>query len=352
VDIGRKGLARVLSASPDKVTFAALDRQNPQRFTMVRAPKYGANRWLVLNTTPTASSRKDIPLQKEKFKTSTPADLPKFMGKDYLLSAKIDGGQVMVDLGDKPGVFSHKPSKSGELIDHTFMTGFDKLRVPKDLKGTQFKAEIFAQKGRKPLPLREVASLMNSSPQKALEEIKRKKIKIRVAPWKMLKFKGTDVSMLPYEQQRSLMQKIKRKVGPKIVLPDSASSRKAKERLLLRIKDGKHPQTDEGFVAWPRKSILATPSKIPFRGHKQVYVKEVYPMQRKGKTVDLAGGFTYSLKPGGPVVGSVGTGFSEEKRREIWQARNKIKGVKAVVESSGQHPSGAHRAPSFVAFHL
>lgn len=352
VEIGRKGLARVLSASPDKVTFAALDKKNPEKFTMVRAGRYGKDKWLVMNTTPTKKSRPDIPTSKEKFKSSSPADLPKFMGGDYVLSPKIDGGQVTVNLGDRPEVFSRRPGKSGDLIDHTFLTGLDKVKVPKDLRGTQFRAELFGQKGKKPIPLREVAGLMNSTPQAAIRKAKKSGIRLKVAPWKMLRFQGEDVSMLPYEQQQSLMKRIKKKLGSRISTPSSASTRASKERLARRIREGKHPQTDEGLVAWPKKGVLATPSKIPFRGHEQVYIRDVYPMKRKGKAVEAAGGFTYSLKPGGPVVGKVGTGFTEEKRREIWKARKKIKDVKAVIESSGKYPSGAHRAPSFVAFHL
>lgn len=349
VRLKRYGDARVIEASGDKIKFATLDKKNPQEFTMIRTGKYGKDRWLVLNTTPTAKTRPDIPVGKERFKESSLEDVGRFMTSRYLLSSKIDGGSAIVDIGKKGvGIFSHRASKkSGELINHSHLFNFDDL--PKSLRGTQFKAEIFGKQGKKVIPLRRLSGLLNSSPMKARREMKKSKIRLLLAPWKMLRYKGKKVEDLPYESQIDLMKDVTGHLPGRFVLPTIARGPSAKAALIEKIREGRHHLTGEGVVAWPTKAVSPVPTKVPFKKHTQVYIGEIYPM--KGKK-DLAGGFTYRLKVGGPIVGRCGTGFDMKQRKEFWRDRKAFRGVKVVIHNKGQFPSGAYRAPVFESLHL
>jgi len=80
-----------------------------------------------------------------------------------------------------------------------------------------------------------------------------------------------------------------------------------------------------------------------------VYIRSIYPAieQKSGKEKDEAGGFEYSLTPRGEIIGSVGTGFTKEKRRDMFGHPEDYIGMVARVKSPQQYSSGALRAPSF-----
>lgn len=352
VRLNRYGDVRILHASKNRIRFATLDTKNPQEYTMIRTPKMGKDRWLVLKTTPTTKSHPDVPTTKEKFREASLEDIGRFMTKKWLFASKIDGGGVTVGVGKRGiEVFSQNKSKrSDELIDHSHI--LDLGTPPKDLHGTRMRAEIFGKKGKEVIPLRQLAGLMNSSPMKARREMKRRGIKLMLAPWKMLKFRGTDVEDIPYDDQIDLMKSVSRDLPGKFVLPSIAKTPAAKARLMQKIREGKHHLTSEGMVAWPTGGIDSRPFKIPFKKHTQVYIQKVYRLKVMGKEVDLAGGFGYSLTPKGHIVGNVGTGFTAKQRKEYWKDRKILVGKKALIHSKGQFPSGAYRSPVFISLHL
>lgn len=353
VRVNRTGAVRVRNTTPDKVNFAYLGQKNPQEFSLFRTPKYGPNHWLLKNRTPTVKSRPDIRTDKLKIKESPVADIGHYMGRQYALSSKIDGGQVTVNFGDKGvEVFSHQPSASGELINHTYIVGADKIRSTKALSGTQVRAEVYAMKGKKVLPLRVLGGLMNSAPEKALRKMKEEKITLHLAPLQVLKHKGRPVEARSYKQDQEILKTLVDRMPSNWRLPDIAYTKAKKEKMVKAIREGTHPLTEEGVVAWPINGPGGQPRKLPFRKHAQVYIREIYAMKRGGKPVGLAGGFQYSLTPRGKIVGKVGTGFSMALRKEMWESKNKMVGRKVVIESLGKHPSGAYRAPAFISFHL
>lgn len=353
VRLARTGSVRVHESSPDKIRFASLGHKNPQEFVMVRTPKYGPDRWLLMNRTPTVESRPEISTEKLKPKESPVADIGHYMGRNYAFSSKIDGGQVTVNFGPKGvEVFSHMPSTTGQLINHTYVTGADRVEVPKGLEGTQAVAEVYAVKGSKVLPIQELGGLMNSAPEKALRRMEEEDITLRVAPLKVIKYKGQAVDAFPYKEHQKILREIVREMPANWRMPDVAFTKAKKELMVKAIKERTHPMTEEGVVAWPLGAAAGSPIKLKFKDHAQVYIREIYPMQQGGKTVDMAGGFRYSLTPKGKIVGRVGTGFSMALRKEMWEERKQMVGKKVVIESMGQYPSGAHRAPAFISFHL
>jgi hypothetical protein len=352
VRLARTGSVRVRNASPNKINFASLGHKNPQEFTMVRTPKYGPDHWLLMNHTPTVKSRPEIRTDKLKPKESPVADIGHYMGRNYAFSSKIDGGQVTVNFGKKGvEVFSHKPSTTGQLVNHTYVTGADKAEVPKGLEGTQVRAEVYAMKGRKVLPIQELGSIMNSAPEKALRRMKEEGITLRLAPLQVLRHKGDPVEAFPFKDHQRVLKAIVKQMPANWRMPDVGYTKAKKEKMVQQIREKSHPLTEEGIVAWPTQAA-GQPIKLKFKDHAQVYIRELYAMQRGGKAVNMMGGFRYSLTPKGKIVGRVGTGFSMALRKEMWQEKERMVGRKVVIESMGKYPSGAHRAPSFISFHL
>jgi hypothetical protein len=352
VRISREGLAKIRKSGKNRISFALLDKQNPQELSLIRTPKYGKNRWLMINRTPTTKTRPDVPTGKPKFREAKAAELGNYLTKRYALESKLDGAHVTVNLGDRAEVFSHRAGKDGALLNHSYVVGADEITPPKSLKDTVVRAEVIGVKKNKAIPLRELGGIMNTSPQKALERMKRTKTQLWVAPFQVERYRGKDMRAAPYREHLKVLKEVGAKLPGNWGMPDVALSRSAKKRLIKRIQDRRHKMTQEGLVAWPMDEAAGAPTKIKFKGHHQVYIDEIFPMQRAGKDTELAGGFTYRLKPGGPVVGRVGTGFSMALRKEMWDNKKQLKGRKAVLSSTEQFPNGAYRAPSFISFHL
>jgi hypothetical protein len=347
----REGTAKIQSASGDKIKAVLLDSKNPQHLTFVRTPRYGPDHWLLINTTPTPESRPDIPLGKPTTKQIA-GDLGRYMSDRYTLASKIDGAHTVVSFDDSVGVYSHQPSVDGTLIDHTFVTRADEIKVPESLKGTKLRAEVFGVKGNKTLTIGDLGGLLNAAPDKALKRMAEDGSQLYVAPFQVVTHKGESYVGRPYSEHLKALREITALLPRNWIMPDVATTKAQKEKMLEAIKTGKHPLTREGVVVWSSDGIAATPSKFKFVDHHQVFIDEIFPLVSRGEEKALAGGFTYSLKPEGPVVGRVGTGFTDELRKEMWKNRDVMKGRKVIINSVEQFKSGAFRAPSFEAFHL
>ncbi len=72
-----------------------------------------------------------------------------------------------------------------------------------------------------------------------------------------------------------------------------------------------------------------------------------------GKYKDkAAAGFAYSLTRNGKIVGRVGTGFTDEMRKALWEKPEKYIGKVATIFAMRQESSGAYFQPSFYRMHL
>jgi arginine repressor len=131
-------------------------------------------------------------------------------------------------------------------------------------------------------------------------------------------------------------------------LSPAASTPEDARRLWAQIQAGEHPLTSEGIVGHP---ATGRPWKSKLLEESDVHVTGVFPGE--GRLAGTgAGGFEYGLEPGGPTVGRVGTGLSDETRQELLADPEAYIGRVAKIRSQGQFPdSGAHRAPSLLAFH-
>ena len=93
------------------------------------------------------------------------------------------------------------------------------------------------------------------------------------------------------------------------------------------------------------------PMKAKLMEEEEVYIRRIFPGEGK-YAGNAAGGFEYSLTPDGKIVGKVGTGFSDEMRRMLWDRQNEMIGRVARIKYQGKpFESGARRMPVFIALH-
>lgn len=329
-----KGRALVTEAGPEGFSFAT----DNGRWRMV-APKEQGEGWLVVK----AGDPPPLKYQKERMPSLSPQDLPGFLDsqKQVYGSPKIDGAlQVLRFRNGKPELFSHRTSKrTGKPIEHTHRV-FERTRkveVPDDLKDQEFKGELYGERDGKVLEPQELGGLLNSHLTKAVDTKREQNIKLRLA---LHGVAGRDD--LSHDDQRAMLDRVRE------LLPEDTEvmpERKDKQEildLLQEIRDGRHPKTREGIVVTGDDNKQR---KVKLFDEADVHVSRTFPGE--GRFRDSHGGFMYSDKPGGMLLGRVGTGFDDNTRREL----DKYVGRTARISHQGRYHSGAYRAPSLIAFH-
>jgi len=351
--VAEQGPARILQAGPEKIRFTIVRSQNPRQYTMVHQ---GGDRWLLINTTPTPQTRPGVPQSKPKYREAKPELFERYVsnGARTAVMAKIDGAHVSMNLDrESPEVYSYRPSeRQTGLLDHTYLAGLERVKTPKSLRGARVRGEIYAvDKKGKAIPNRELAGILNASPQKGRDKLDAKDLKLRLGVFDVISGPGgKDMTSAPWAEKHKVLKKVETALkGHGFHVPDTAFTAGQQRRLFQKILAGKHPETSEGVVVWPTHQA-DRPTKIKFRPHAQVYVHTVY--EGSGTMKGTTGRYSYSLTPTGPPVGFVGTGFNREQRDWMWKNRKKLRGRKVVIKSLEQFPSGAFRAPSHSHFHL
>jgi hypothetical protein len=161
---GLAGNALITKNTPEKLDFSLIDKQRPERYSLITT-KGGA---LTINTTPqTADTAK-----KEHYKSIYQNRLNEYLDKGYALSPKLDGAQQIVTVQpDKLEVTSIRPSADGKPIIHTErIGGLTGLAVPPELVGQQYRAELIGERAGRAIPLQELSGLLNSRIYKAITD--------------------------------------------------------------------------------------------------------------------------------------------------------------------------------------
>lgn len=332
---------KVLSATNDRIKMVLPEGT----FTMIRPKKFGEKNWLMIKN---AFIRNPV-TSKPKYKTvNAPID---YSDDDKVLQPKIDGAHTIFELRSdgNNNIYSYRTSKkTGKPIDHTDQVPHLRdLDVPKDLNKTILRGDIYGKTSTGPLPAEQISGILNSSVDKSLEK-QRELAQLKPYIFDIVKFKGKDVSNATYAEKIKMMKEVEDKI-PEMRVAEIAATPREKRRLLNMVKTQRHPDTVEGVVEWDLKAPGGSPTKQKFRDNHDVYIRSIYPAieQKSGKEKDEAGGFEYSLTPRGDVVGSVGTGFTKEKRKDMLEHPEDYVGMVARVKSPQQYSSGALRAPSF-----
>lgn len=347
-----KGQVLITKAEPGKLNFSTGHRRFPDRYSMIqRDPRH----WLMLNTTPTDH----IPYDKLHFKNIAPEKVDKVIDElkpGSSVQAKIDGAATLIKLIRKHfEIASYRRAKeTGYPIIHTEREfhGRPEIDVPKDLHGTVLRSELFGVDARgRAIPPYRLGGILNSGLAKAIDQQKQQGITLKNLIFDIHHYGHKHITeKTPYDERLKMIKDVMKRVNfPKghFMLPEEARTKAKAHEMWEKIKSGKNPLTVEGIVVHPSTGV---PLKVKLRQDYDVHVRHIFPGEGKYKGTH-AGGFWYSLKPGGHLVGKVGTGLSDEVRKDMWENKHNWLGRIARVYAQEQLPSGALRAPSFIALH-
>lgn len=354
-----KGSVLVTKIAPDKINFVVTHKKHPETFTLIRktgVPKTAKGRakktqggtWLMINTTPT----KVIDHKKVHYTRVDQEDIEKLFDPKYLHMEKIDGAAALYKLlSDKIEVLSYRPTKKGRPIIHTYRVGGSTgLNIPKHLVGSVLRGELYGVRGDGAIPPQELGGILNASTSKSLQKQRDQRVELKNAIFNVLKYGKEDVPMSAPLAGR--LEKVKEILGHlpkgKYHLPRTAATPEEQRKLWKDVTSGEYPITREGIVAWPVAG--GKPTKVKIYDEHDVYIRDIFPGKKRLEGVG-AGGFGYSLDPGGERVGEVGTGLSDELRGELLNDPERYLGRVARVKAQEKFPSGALRAPSLIAMH-
>lgn len=355
-----KGSVLVTKVTPEKINFVVIHKKIPETYTLVRqsrkAPvtarekRVRGNDWLLINTTP----RQVIPHRKIKYSKVPAEDVQKLFNEDYLHSEKIDGAAALYKvLSDRIEVLSYRASKEGRPIVHTYRVGGTTgINIPKELVGTVMRGELWGERKRtgEAIPPQELGGLLNATVLKSLQKQRAQDVNLRNALFDIYQIGSKKVDPdAPIEERMELLQRVlKHLPAGKFHLPRTAIDPETQREMWEDIKAGRNPRTREGVVVHPRGG--GKPTKVKLTEEHDVYVRDIFP--GRGRLAGVgAGGFRYSYSPTGAVAGEVGTGLSEELRREMLADPESFIGRIAKVRAQEKFPSGALRAPSLLSLH-
>jgi len=357
-----KGAVMVTHAKPDKIKFIVAHRGAPEYYTLLRRsgppadPKTPRQRetqggnWLLINTTPTDIKKlmgiDPAAAAKLRYKSIPAQEVEKLFTQGNIIQNKVDGASMLYHLlDDRIEAASYRVSKEGRPIIHTqrlFGPGGAKVQVPKEHVGTTLRGEAYGEREGKAIPPQELGGILNASLLKSLEKQKEQGVTM-----KSMLFDVAGEQDKPYAERLAKLESIRKFLPEQFHLPESAKTPEEAKALWERISSGQHPLTHEGIVAWPQSGL---PTKVKPMPESDVWIRNVFPGEGKYKGLG-AGGFEYSLGPESNIVGRVGTGFSDDTRREMLTNPDRWVGRLARIRAQEKFPSGAFRAPAFIARH-
>lgn len=344
----------VVQARPGVIRFNRYTgtRSGTQEYILTQTPKGH----LLQNVTATASSGipgtigGPIPQSKPSYREVKETEKLNFEDPKAIHQAKLDGAHVTFHLyaGRPVKVFSYRPTeRSTGVIEHTHkVPGWFDLVAPKELHNTVVRGELFGVRGGEAVPNAELGGLLNSTTWNSRKQQEESGTQLRRAIFDVVKFRGHNMEQAPYAEKLDVLKQIQERL-PALQIPPTAATTAAKRKLFERIESGKHPLTDEGVVEWRLDRPL--PTKFKFRPDHDVEVVGVTKGQ--GKFKDSIGALQVKF-PDRDAVTHVGTGLSEELRKQISQSPQDFIGRVAKVRAQQVFPSGKLRAPSFAGWHL
>lgn len=329
----------VLESKPDKILFNIYKGQDVSRYMLMNT---GGVDWLLYNYT--GQTGEKVPDYKPHYKSIKLEDL-KTDYKDEVWSPKLDGAHntVMIRPGKRLDVYSYRTSKkSGGPIDHSYRTDLYKARGPVDLGNTVVRTELY-------IPGKDsavIGGVLNSNVWKS-RDTQEQVGKLKPAMFDVVKFKGKYVEDQPYEEKLKMMKEISTKI-PELELPPLAFTQQEKMKLKDSIISGRNPLTKEGIIIYKTKESIPYKSKLD--EDYDVLITGIFAASPGSKYEGSAiGGFEGipENKPNTKI--RIGTGLSDELRRDAYQNKNKYIGNWAKVKGNMQYSkSGKLRMPVFL----
>ncbi len=343
----------VVSSKPGHINFNIYRGTGPEEYTLHRIAD---RKWQLFNRT-IHRKKIDLPDAKPSYREVDVTQSGKHIeDPEYVASAKIDDAHnlfVFPASGEPIRVVSYRPSKraQGGVIEHTHkVPALFGVETPKGMGNTVLRGGLFAMdpKTGKALEASQLAGMLNAGVWKSREQ-QREKGELIPILYDVVKYKGRDMERSSYAEKLKVLREVADTLP--FELPRMAFSAEDKKKLLSDIRHGHVPETKEGVVFWNLRQGSQPPIKTKFVKDHDVYIRDFFPGEGKyaGNGV---GGFLYSHDPEGPIVGRVGTGLSDELRRDMHQHPNRYRGLVARVKAQDKYPSGALRAPAFMNWHL
>jgi len=343
VTIHKSGQVQILYSNPKHIKFVYISSSSPTEYNLIHM---GGKNWLLYNTSKKRSD--SIPDYKSPYKKVDNKALEKYTKNDrYSMEPKIDGAHnlLVLEKNKQARVLSYRKSKKSETgtIDHTwkFPDLFGK-KTPKGAEGI-YRGEVYASDGKgKSSSVYDLSGILNSNTDNALSLLENKNLNLRMAIFG----KHGDQSV---EQKRSAINKVVKELGNPFEHIERAETERDKRNMIKSIREKTHSKTQEGIIVVDNKS--GVPMKFKLRPDYDVHIRKIFEGQGKYKG-KAAGGFYYSSTATGPIVGKVGTGFTDSQRRDMFENKDKYISRVATLHAMGRNKSGALREASFERMHL
>jgi superfamily II DNA or RNA helicase len=355
VEIADKGKVLITNVSPEAISFTTAHTGTPQRYALIKPKDQTSKNWLLINNSLTSKDVLDTP--KLHYKVVEPEDvapiLDSLSNKDSV-QAKIDGAANLTKLLSKHvDTRSFRTSKKTDgpiSYDEKLFHSKPEIPIPKEYRNSVLRGEIYGTKDDRAIPVGQLSGLLNSSIAKSISSQNEQNVQLKnmIFDIAQLGKKKIDINKTPYQDRYKLIQDIvKHLPQDKYHVPEQATTPEDARKMWEDINLGKNPLTQEGIVIHPS---TGNPIKTKIRPDYDVHIREMFPGLGKYQDVG-AGGFRYSLTPTGPITGKVGTGFTDDIRKDMWANPNNYVGRVARVKAHEQLPSGALRVPAFIALH-
>lgn len=352
----REEKALITKVNPNELHFTTATKRPNHRLALIQSGVDTKNQqWLLIHP----KRIKHPGLGKPKYNVISSKDIDTYISnlKDTdVIQPKVDGAFNFIQfIKNKPEIISHRiSSDTGMPIIHTervFHGRPEALDLPKHFEGSVLLSEIYGMRKGKAIPPQELGGILNASIDKSFDKQKKQNVELKGLLFDVAASgkKVLNIDEVPYSERKKILREIiKYLPKDKFHLPEEAKGSNEAKKLLDVIRSRKHPLTREGIVVHSEKD---RPSKAKLLEEDDVYITGIFMGEGKYKNVG-AGGFTYSLKKGGPTVGKVGTGISDELRKSMWSNPTQFVGRVARVRSQGSFPkTKALRAPALLALH-
>lgn len=360
VELEKRDKAEVLESKDDKVKFNLYDGRDVREYVMASMDTSdNQDNWLIINTTKTQENT-DIPNEKPSYNRADEENIDRYKDSKFVMQPKIDGSHMIFDLkpGENPRAFSYRKGKNDTgLIEHTWkFQDLKNEKVPEDMPRVKLRGEGWGQdeKGNA-IPANRLSAILNSGVWNAREK-QEDEGKLRSTIFDVIEYDDQNVEDAPYNEKVDILEEVNRRIY-NLDKPEMAIDGKDKERLFKKIKEGAKPQTNEGAIIWDREGDN-NPTKVKLKPEYDVKVEEIFPASEGSKYEGThAGGFKWSWEDQDKVSGKVGTGFSDELRKAMWENPEEFEGLIAKVEAQDVYTDdegnkAALRAPSFKGWHL
>lgn len=343
----------ITSARPGHISFNVYKGSGPEEYTLHRIDD---RKWQLLNRT-IHRQKVELPDTRPPYRETKVDQAEKHIDDpNYMASAKIDDAHnlfVMQKAGDPIRVVSYRPAKRTQtgIIEHTHkVPALFGMKTPSGMGGTILRGGLFAMDPEtgKATDAKDIAGMLNANVWTSREKQKKHGELVPVL-YDVVSYKGRNMETASYGQKLQVLREVADALP--FTLPRMAFTAEDKKKLLSDIRHGRVPETKEGVVFWNLREGAQPPIKTKFVKDHDVYIKDFFSGEGKYRG-NAVGGFLYSHDPDGPIVGRVGTGLSDELRRDMHEHPDKYRGLVARVTAADKFPSGALRAPAFQNWHL